>query len=67
MLPQFSMTKDQHLLYLLAPVTIEQIFTFIINNNKTFCQKDTFGLKTFDSEHLEKTAEYNCDFVKFSS
>ena len=53
-------------MYVLAPVTIEQIFTFIKKMNKTFCRNDAFDIKTFDSEQLEKLAEYCCDLVKWS-
>ena len=47
----------------LAPVTNEQKFTFIKKMNEFFCRNDSFGIKTFDSEHLEKIAEYCCDLV----
>ena len=51
-------------MYVLIPVTIEQIFTFIRKKkNKTFCQNDAFDIKTFDSEKLEKLAEYYCNPV----
>ena len=53
-------------MYVLAPVTIEQIFTFIKKMNKTFCRNDAFDIKTFDSEQLEKIAEYFCDLVNCS-
>ena len=48
-------------MYVLEPVTIKQIFTFIKKMNKTFCRNDAFDIKTFDSEQLEKIAEYFCD------
>ena len=53
-------------MYVLAPVTIKLIFSFIKEMNKTFCQNDAFDIKTFDSEQLEKHAEYYCDLVKCS-
>ena len=53
-------------MYVLAPVTFEQIFTFIENMNKTFCRNDAFDLKTFDSEPIDKLAEYNYDLVNCS-
>ena len=53
-------------MYVLAHVTVEQIFTFIKKINKTFCRNDAFDLKTFDSEQLEKLAEYYCDLVNCS-
>ena len=53
-------------MYKLRPVTIEQIFTFTIENNKTFCRNDAFGVKTFDLEQLEKPAEYSFDLVNCS-
>ena len=34
--------------------------------NKTFCRNDAFDIKTFDSEHLEKLAEYYCYFFTYS-
>ena len=34
--------------------------------NKTFCRNDAYDIKTFDSEHLEKIAEYFCDIVNCS-
>ena len=53
-------------MYVLAPVTIEQTFTFIKKNNKTVSRNDAFDMKTFDSEQLEKLAEYYCDLVNCS-
>ena len=34
--------------------------------NETFCRNDAFDIKTFDSEQLEKIAEYFCDLVNCS-
>ena len=53
-------------MYKLRPVTFEQIFTFIIEKNKTFCRNNAIGIKTFDLEHLEKPAEYYFDLVNCS-
>ena len=51
-------------MFVLAPVTIEQIYTLNKKNErKTFCRNDAFNIKTFDSEHLKKLAEYYCDLV----
>ena len=50
-------------MYVLAPVTIELIFTFIKKMNENFCRNDAFDIKTIDSEKLEKIAEYYCDIV----
>ena len=33
-------------MYVLAPVTIEHIFTFIKKMNKTICRNDAFDIKT---------------------
>ena len=42
-------------MYALAPVTINNLFTFIKKKmNKTFCRNDAFDAKTFYSEQLEK-------------
>ena len=41
-------------MYVLAPVTVEQTFTFIKKIDKTFCRNDAFEIKAFDSEQLEK-------------
>ena len=54
-------------MYVLALVIIEQIFTFIRKTYKTFCRNDTFDIKTFISEQLEKISKYyrdldNCSF-----
>ena len=43
-------------MYVLAPVTIEQVFTFIKQMIKTFCRNDAFYIKTFDSEQLDKNS-----------
>ena len=53
-------------MYVIAPVTIEQIITFIKKMNKTFCRNDTFDMKTFDSEQFEKLAECYCDLFTCS-
>ena len=53
-------------MYVLVPVTIEQIFTFIIKMKKTFCRNDALDTKTYVSEQTEKVAEYYCDFVNCS-
>ena len=50
-------------MYVLAQVTIEQVFTFIKKMIKTFCLNDAFDIKTFDSGIKKKIAEYFCDFV----
>ena len=50
----------------LAPVTIEQIFTFIKKMYKTFCRNDAFDIKIFDSKQLEKLAENYCNLVNLS-
>ena len=34
--------------------------------NKTFCRNDAFDIKTFNSDQLEKIAEYYCDLVNYS-
>ena len=53
-------------MYVLAPVTIEQTFTFIKKIIETFCRNDAFDIKTFDSEQFEKKVEYYCDLVNCS-
>ena len=37
-------------MYVLAPVSVRQIFTFMKKMNKTFCRNDVFDIKTFDSD-----------------
>ena len=49
------------IMYVLAPITIEHIFTFIKKMNKTLCRNDAFDINSFDSEQLEKLAEFYCD------
>ena len=44
-------------MYVLAPVTIEQIFTFIKKMNKSFSRNIAFDIKPFDSEQLGKLAK----------
>ena len=53
-------------MYVLAPVTIEQLFTFIKKITKTFCRNDAFDIKIFDYEQLDKIVEYYYDLVKCS-
>ena len=42
-------------MYVLAPVTIEKIFTSIKKINKTFCRNGAFDTKTFNADQLKKT------------
>ena len=61
-IPDFSLM----ILHVLAPVTLEQIFTFNKKCIKFFCRNDEFDVKTFDSDQLEKLGEYFCDIVNCS-
>ena len=60
-IPDFPLNS----MYVLAHVTIEQIFTFFKKMNKTFCRNDAFDIKTLDSDQLKKKAEYYCDLVNY--
>ena len=40
-IPEFPLNT----MYVLAPVTVEQIITFVKKNNKTFCRNDAFDKK----------------------
>ena len=53
-------------MYVLAPVTIEQIFTFTKKIIKTICQNDAFDIKIFVSDQLEKLTDYYCNIVHCS-
>ena len=50
---------------ILAPVGVEQTFTFIEKGMK-LSVRSAFDIKTFDPEQLEKIVDYYCDVVNCS-
>ena len=53
-------------LNILAPVTVENVCSYVSKMNKTYCFNDTFDISLFEPEQIQKLALYFCEIINNS-